>query len=227
MAKKASHGGCRCKRIGPTEHAEMRVLLQAMRHRGPDASGSHSPASWALLGANRLRITDATNTAADTPLCSADGSATVVFNGEIYNHRRLRAELTDYPFRTASDTEVLLGAYRRRGPAGIDRLEGTFAFAIHDAAEDSVWIARDPTGQKTLYLWEDAEHRVFASEMDALVADPHREKSSSRTTSPRAGRRASPSRRRAGGPSPSSRARTLLDAKRPAHHLRAARHPPT
>jgi asparagine synthase (glutamine-hydrolysing) len=155
----------------------MDVLLRSMRHRGPDASASHAPATWALLGANRLRIVDSTNSGADMPLGSTDGLLTIVFNGEIYNHRRLRAELSDYPFRTASDTEVILAAYRRWGRACLDRLEGMFAFAIYDASRDAFFIACDPTGQKTLYLWEDAETLVFASELDALVADPYREKS--------------------------------------------------
>jgi asparagine synthase (glutamine-hydrolysing) len=163
--------------IGPAQHAEMDTLLQSMRHRGPDASASHAPATWSLLGANRLRITDPGNTAADMPLRSTDGRATIVFNGEIYNHRRLRAELSDYLFRTASDTEVILAAYQRWGRACLDRLDGMFAFAIHDTTADAVWLACDPTGQKTLYLWEDAEHLVFASEIDALVADPYRKKS--------------------------------------------------
>ena len=167
----------RSQPIGPAQRAEMDLLLRSMRHRGPDASASNAPATWALLGANRLRITDSTNAVADMPLCSTDGLATIVFNGEIYNYRRLRAELSDYPFRTASDTEVILAAYQRWGRACLDRLEGMFALAIHDTSRDAVLIACDPTGQKTLYLWEDAEHLVFASEIDALVTDPYREKS--------------------------------------------------
>jgi asparagine synthase (glutamine-hydrolysing) len=158
----------RSQPIGPAQRVEMDVLLRSMRHRGPDASASHAPATWALLGANRLRIVDSTNAVADMPLGSTDGLLTVVFNDEIYNHRRLRAELSDYPFRTASDTEVILAAYRRWGRACLDRLEGMFAFAIYDASRDAFFIACDPTGQKTLYLWEDAETLVFASELDAL-----------------------------------------------------------
>src|SRR5687767_15126495 len=100
-----------------------------MRHRGPDSRGTHSPAGWVLLGANRLRITDARNPAADMPLVSTDGQRTIVFNGEIYNHVSLRAELSASAFRTASDTEVVLAAYQRWGKRCLERLEGMFALA--------------------------------------------------------------------------------------------------
>lgn len=161
--------------VGPVEHAELGILLEAMRHRGPDARAVRSFGGWALLGANRLRITDAQNRA-DMPLLGADGRSAIVFNGEIYNHRELRRELATYPFRTASDTECILAAYRRWGRAAVGHLEGMFAFALYDAHRNEVFIASDPTGQKTLYLWEDEEHLVFASELDALVTDPYRPK---------------------------------------------------
>jgi asparagine synthase (glutamine-hydrolysing) len=163
--------------IGAAQHAEIAGLLHAMRHRGPDARGTHSPASWVLLGANRLRITDAHNPAADMPLVSTDGQRTIVFNGEIYNQVSLRADLSASAFRTASDTEVVLAAYQRWGQRCLGRLEGMFALAIYDAVTDQVIMACDPTGQKTMYLWEEADSLVFASEIEAIVTDPHRAKS--------------------------------------------------
>ncbi|WP_437287822.1 asparagine synthase (glutamine-hydrolyzing) [Sorangium sp. So ce406] len=162
--------------IGAAQHDEMASLLEAMHHRGPDARGAVQCASWALLGSNRLRITDAGNPGADMPLTSADQRLTIVFNGEIYNHRDLRARLSRFPFRTASDTEVILAAYEAWGLACVEELEGMFAFALFDSATQTGLIACDPTGQKTVYLWEDDDALVFASEIDPLVKDPYRRK---------------------------------------------------
>ncbi|KYF65153.1 asparagine synthase (glutamine-hydrolyzing) [Sorangium cellulosum] len=162
--------------IGAAQHDEMASLLEAMHHRGPDARGAVQCASWALLGSNRLRITDAGNPGADMPLTSADQRLTLVFNGEIYNHRDLRARLSRFPFRTASDTEVILAAYDTWGLACVEQLEGMFAFALFDSATQTGLIACDPTGQKTVYLWEDDDALVFASEIDPLIKDPYRTK---------------------------------------------------
>ncbi|WP_438017139.1 asparagine synthase (glutamine-hydrolyzing) [Sorangium sp. So ce315] len=162
--------------IDAAQHDEMASLLAAMHHRGPDARGALQCARWALLGSNRLRITDAENPGADMPLTSADQRLTIVHNGEIYNHRDLRARLSGFPFRTASDTEVILAAYEAWGLACVERLEGMFAFALFDSATQTGLIACDPTGQKTVYLWEDDDALVFASEIDPLIKDPYRRK---------------------------------------------------
>ncbi|MGK4008884.1 asparagine synthase (glutamine-hydrolyzing) [Sorangium sp. So ce1036] len=162
--------------IAAAQHDEMASLLDAMHHRGPDARGALQCASWALLGSNRLRITDADNPGADMPLTSVDQRLTIVYNGEIYNHRDLRGRLSRFPFRTASDTEVVLAAYEAWGLACLERLEGMFAFALFDRATQTCLIACDPTGQKTVYLWEDDEALVFASEIDPLIKDPYRRK---------------------------------------------------
>ncbi|KYF76421.1 asparagine synthetase B [Sorangium cellulosum] len=162
--------------IGAAQRDEMASLLEAMHHRGPDARGAVQCASWALLGSNRLRITDARNPGADMPLTSADQRLTIVFNGEIYNHRDLRARLSRFPFRTASDTEVILAAYEAWGLACVEELEGMFAFALFDSATQTGLIACDPTGQKAVYLWEDDDALVFASEIDPLIKDPYRRK---------------------------------------------------
>ncbi|WP_437278516.1 asparagine synthase (glutamine-hydrolyzing) [Sorangium sp. So ce375] len=162
--------------IGAAQHDEMASLLEAMHHRGPDARGSLQCASWALLGSNRLRITDAGNPGADMPLTSDDQRLAIVFNGEIYNHRDLRARLSGFPFKTASDTEVIIAAYDAWGLACVEQLEGMFAFALFDSATQTGLIACDPTGQKTVYLWEDDDALVFASEIDPLIKDPYRKK---------------------------------------------------
>ncbi|WP_437577053.1 asparagine synthase (glutamine-hydrolyzing) [Sorangium sp. So ce887] len=162
--------------IAAAQHDEMALLLDAMHHRGPDARGALQCASWALLGSNRLRITDAGNPGADMPLTSIDGRLAIVYNGEIYNHRDLRRRLSGFRFRTASDTEVILAAYEAWGLACLERLEGMFAFALFDNATQTGVIACDPTGQKTVYLWEDDDALVFASEIDPLVKNPYRRK---------------------------------------------------
>ncbi|AUX48700.1 asparagine synthase [Sorangium cellulosum] len=162
--------------ITDAQRDEMALLLEAMHHRGPDARGALQCARWALLGSNRLRITDAGNPGADMPLTSADQRLAIVYNGEIYNHRDLREQLSGFPFRTASDTEVILAAYEAWGFACVERLEGMFAFALFDSATQTALIACDPTGQKTVYLWEDDDALVFASEIDPLIKDPYRRK---------------------------------------------------
>lgn len=162
--------------ITAAQHDEMASLLDAMHHRGPDARGTLQCAPWALLGSNRLRITDADNPGADMPLTSPDQRLIIVFNGEIYNHHDLRQRLSGFPFRTAADTEVILAAYEAWGLACVERLEGMFAFALFDRATQTALLACDPTGQKTVYLWEDHEALVFASEIDALIRDPYRNK---------------------------------------------------
>jgi asparagine synthase (glutamine-hydrolysing) len=143
-------------------------LSKRMRHRGPDWSGVYcSPR--AILAHERLAIVDVEHGA--QPLFSPDGELVLAVNGEIYNHRQLRAGLTaPYPFQTESDCEVILALYRQEGPAFLNRLNGIFAFALYDAAADRYLVARDPIGVMPLYLGWDADGNLFvASEMKALV----------------------------------------------------------
>jgi asparagine synthase (glutamine-hydrolysing) len=153
-------------------------LLAAMRdaltHRGPDACGLWlSPDAAVALGHRRLSIIDLSATGAQ-PMAGADGNSVIVFNGEIYNHEELRAELLARGARFVgrSDTEVLLAAYDAWGEDCVTRLRGMFAFAIYDAARRTLFMARDRAGEKPLF-W--ALHRgglVFASELKALLLDP-------------------------------------------------------
>lgn len=150
----------------------MQRMTDAMAHRGPDAAGVHVGGN-AVLGHRRLSIIDLSSSA-DQPFRSPDGRYVIAFNGEIYNYRALRAELeraaVPYPFRTNSDTEVLLAAYLHWGPACLARLEGMFAFAVLDEHTQELFIARDRLGIKPLYYHRGDKHFAFASEVRSLLA---------------------------------------------------------
>ena len=146
-------------------------LSQRQRHRGPDWSGVYVDAG-AILVHERLAIVDPASGA--QPLRSRDGTLALAVNGEIYNHRELRAA-SGYDFTTGSDCEVINALFRDLGPAtfvaeGVAQLNGIFAFALWDAATQRQVIARDPLGVCPLYWGHDAEGRLcVASEMKALV----------------------------------------------------------
>jgi asparagine synthase (glutamine-hydrolysing) len=147
-------------------------MTDALAHRGPNASGVWCGTN-AVLGHRRLSIIDLSE-ASNQPFHSTDGRYTIVFNGEIYNYRELRAELErgDRPhtFRTGSDTEVLLAAYARWGTESLHRLFGMFAFAIWDAQQEELFLARDRMGIKPVYVFQLDGRVLFASELRALLA---------------------------------------------------------
>jgi asparagine synthase (glutamine-hydrolysing) len=149
--------------------AAVERMCSVMRHRGPDDGGLEAPGE-ATLGMRRLAIFDPTN--GHQPMRTADGRFTLVFNGAIYNFRELRAELhgAGWPFRTDCDTEVLLAAYAQWGERCLDRLRGMFAFAVWDAQEKRLFLARDPFGIKPLYFRAHGGQLLFASEVTALLA---------------------------------------------------------
>lgn len=142
-------------------------MTGAMAHRGPDATGVLRRGN-SVIGHRRLSIIDL-SAGSNQPFVSADGRYALAFNGEIYNYRELRKQL-DWDWRTGSDTEVLLAAFARWGPDCLHRLHGMFAFAVHDAASDELFIARDRMGIKPLYWYRDDRHVLFASELRALLA---------------------------------------------------------
>jgi asparagine synthase (glutamine-hydrolysing) len=147
------------------------VGASALRHRGPDDSrGWCSADGLVAFGHQRLAINDLSSAGAQPML---RGPLCLIFNGEIYNFRELRRELeaSGASFGSRSDTEVILAAYEAWGLAGLERLEGMFALAIHDAARDEVLLMRDRAGEKPLfYCLHDGQLR-FASELKALLAD--------------------------------------------------------
>lgn len=156
-------------RHAPLERRRIEAMNCALAHRGPDGNNILI-APGIALGHTRLSIVDIAGGA--QPMRTPDCRYTIVFNGEIYNYRRLgeRLRMHGVPLRTNSDTEVILELYRRDGAACLSSLRGMFAFAIHDAENDNIFIARDRLGLKPLFYYCDRERLVAASEMKALFA---------------------------------------------------------
>lgn len=153
-----------------------RSLLTSMNdlqaHRGPDDAGVwHDVERGVGLAHRRLSILDP-SPLGHQPMLSVDQSVVLIFNGEIYNFRELRAQLEveGYNFRSHSDTEVMLALYQARGEAMLPMLNGIFSFAIYDSTDQSLFLACDTMGVKPLYFSEEREGFVFASELKALLA---------------------------------------------------------
>lgn len=156
----------------PVDEQELLRIREAMRRRGPDGAGTWISADRRLgLASRRLSIIDLHDSGAQ-PMASPDGRLHVTFNGEIFNYRQLRRELeaTGAVFRSQSDTEVLLQLYAQRGAEMVDVLRGMYAFAIWDARERTLFLARDPFGIKPLYVTDDGAALRFASQVKALLA---------------------------------------------------------
>ncbi|MBM4052685.1 MAG: asparagine synthase (glutamine-hydrolyzing) [Planctomycetes bacterium] len=146
--------------------------LHAIRHRGPDATGLHvDPAGRFVLGHVRLSVIDLSS-ASNQPLWSECGRYAIVFNGEIYNYIELRRELEaeGLGVRTASDTEVLLKCLIHWGSAGIDRLNGMWAFVFVDTATGQAIVSRDRWGVKPLYMLRSGPLLLACSEIKGLLA---------------------------------------------------------
>jgi len=157
---------------GTVDEADLLALRDAQRHRGPDDAGLWiAPDHRVGLAHRRLSIVDL-SPLGHQPMATPDGRYRVVFNGEIYNFKSLRAELErrGYRFRSACDTEVLLHGYREWGRGLLPRLRGMYAFAIWDEALGEMLLARDPLGIKPLYWSADSGRLAFASEIRPLRA---------------------------------------------------------
>lgn len=146
-------------------------MAAILGHRGPDDQGFYVKGA-AGLGHRRLSIIDLSH--GHQPMSNEDGSLWIVFNGEIYNYQELRRRLQDsHRFSSRSDTEVILHLYEEKRERCVEDLRGMFAFAIWDARERSLFIARDHLGQKPLFFLQQGEKLTFASEIKALLAaDP-------------------------------------------------------
>ncbi|MCD8287919.1 MAG: asparagine synthase B, partial [Porphyromonadaceae bacterium] len=147
--------------------AQALAMSRRIRHRGPDWSGIYVGKS-AILAHERLSIVDPAS--GGQPLKSPDGKLILSVNGEIYNHRSLRAGICrDYPFQTGSDCEVILALYQKKGVNFLEDLDGIFAFALYDEENDRYLIARDSICVIPLYMGRDRMGRVYvASELKAL-----------------------------------------------------------
>src|SRR5262249_33232195 len=156
----------------PNDRVDARVLTamtDAVRHRGPDASGYFVDGAIGL-GHRRLSIIDLST--GDQPLGNEDGRIQVVFNGEIYNFAELRETLQSrgHRFRTGSDTEVIVHGYEEWGDACVERFRGMFAFAVWDAPAHRLLLARDRLGIKPLYWARAGRQLIFGSEIKAILA---------------------------------------------------------
>jgi asparagine synthase (glutamine-hydrolysing) len=161
---------------GRSAQAWVRLMTAAVEHRGPDDVGFAdlklpNGSSGGMFGHRRLSILDLTS-AGHQPMISPDGRYSLTYNGEIYNHAAIRAELAHegVQFRSTGDTEVLLLGWAHYGSAILSRLRGMFAFALWDRDEGRLFMARDPFGIKPLYIVEAGSALLFASEIRALLA---------------------------------------------------------
>lgn len=143
-------------------------MTDAMQHRGPDSHG-HFILPRIALGQRRLSIIDLSD-AARQPITDPSGRYTIIYNGEVYNFKEVKAKLSGYAFQSESDTDVILAAYIKWGPAALERFNGMFAFAIWDHAQGELFLARDRMGIKPLYYYKTDTSLVFASEVRALLA---------------------------------------------------------
>lgn len=156
----------------PLDHPEAIDPMSArLEHRGPDSHGTFS-LPYVALAIRRLSIIDLET--GDQPLSNEDGSVTLVFNGEIYNYRELRARLAErgHWFKTRSDGEVIAHLYEEQGADFVKELNGMFAIAVWDARENRLILARDRAGEKPLYYWRGNGTLAFASEIKALLEYP-------------------------------------------------------
>ncbi|MFM7024350.1 MAG: asparagine synthase (glutamine-hydrolyzing) [Flavobacteriales bacterium] len=156
--------------LSQNEITQLKASVSCLTKRGPDSNGTFVHQNIGV-GHARLSIMD-TSSAASQPFIHEDGHHILVFNGEIYNFKELRAPLEKegVKFRTHSDTEVLLEMYRREKERCIEKFVGFFAFAILDKRDNSVFIARDRFGIKPLYIYQDDQKILFASELKSIMA---------------------------------------------------------
>ncbi|HEV2520250.1 MAG TPA: asparagine synthase (glutamine-hydrolyzing) [Thermoplasmata archaeon] len=152
----------------------VRAMNRTIHHRGPDDEGTFTDNGIAL-GSCRLKVIDLTS-AGHQPFSNEEGTRWIVFNGEIYNYRALRSELMALgrPFRSGSDTEVVLAAFETWGIDFLDHLEGMWAFAIYDQGQQELYLARDRMGVKPLYYLAEGMNFAFSSELKTFTVPPLR-----------------------------------------------------
>ena len=156
----------------PVSHRSISSMTDALAHRGPDDEGHYIDRNIAL-GHRRLAVLDLSS-AGHQPMSSQDGAIVLVYNGQIYNHLELKAELEaqGYGFRSRTDTEVLLRGYEAWGLDVIERLNGMFAFGLWDGRTRTLYLIRDRYGIKPLYWTKAGNTLIFASEIKAILTHP-------------------------------------------------------
>lgn len=154
---------------------QLTAMNDTMRHRGPDDRGTEifcARKEYTVgLAQRRLSILDL-SPLGHQPMHSKDGRVSIVFNGEIYNFKELKEELSDYPYVSTCDTEVILAAYLKWGLTCVRKLRGMFAIAIYDRDEDKLYLIRDRIGKKPLYYYEKDGDLIFASELKPIINCP-------------------------------------------------------
>ncbi len=156
----------------PVDHSMIQRMCDLIAHRGPDGDGVWTDGPVGL-GHRRLAVIDL-SAAGKQPMTAEGGDLTITFNGEIYNFPELRRDLEarGHHFRSRTDTEVMLAAYREWGVDCLARFRGMFAFALWDEPRRRLFIARDRVGKKPLHYWQDSNGLAFASEPKAFLGDP-------------------------------------------------------
>lgn len=167
-------GICGVVSFEPDDALDNKIIKQmtdSLRHRGPDDEGYYQD-TQAALGMRRLSIIDLLT--GQQPIANETEKVWVVYNGEIYNFRQLRAELEQrgHVFKTNTDTEIIVHAYEEYGEACVRHFNGMFALAVWDAPNRRLFLARDRVGIKPLYYWVNGNKIVFGSELKALVQHP-------------------------------------------------------
>lgn len=154
--------------VGFEEEGLLERMGKILFHRGPDGGGTLTRPGFSM-GMRRLSIIDLAT--GDQPIYNEEGNLAVCYNGEIYNYVELAEELAraGHRFKTRSDTEVIVHAYEEWGVDCLDHFNGMFAFALHDARDGTLFLARDRCGQKPLYYWRDGARMIFASEIKAIL----------------------------------------------------------
>lgn len=151
-------------------------MNNTMYHRGPNDSGTeiYSLSQGYMLGLaqRRLSILDLSELG-HQPMHSKDKRVSVVYNGEIYNYQELKDELSDYPFASNCDTEVIIASYLKWGKEFINKLNGMFAIALYDREREELLLCRDRIGKKPLYYYLDDDTIVFASEIKPIMQFPY------------------------------------------------------
>ncbi|GAA2252926.1 asparagine synthase (glutamine-hydrolyzing) [Streptomyces amakusaensis] len=162
--------------LGPDARAIAEKMNDEHVRRGPDGSGTWL-SRFAVLAHRRLSVIDVKHGEQPMLLPAEPGSDTrfaLTYNGELYNYRELKSELTSrgHTFRTSSDTEVLLAAWAEWGVRAVEHFNGIFAFAVWDNREETLWLVRDHLGVKPLHYYHDGSDLIFGSEAKSILAHP-------------------------------------------------------